>query len=146
MYPRWHILFGAIFTLIIWIAIPGISFLPLTLIFLSSFLIDFDHYVVSAYKTKNLSLKNSFKYYKDDRIKAEKEIAQGIKRKSDFHLFHTIEFHILIGLLSFFWIGFFYIFVGMMFHSMLDVAEMTKKRALHRREFFFFNWVKKTPK
>lgn len=142
MYPRWHILFGAIFTLIIWVAIPGISFLPLALIFLSSFLIDFDHYIVSSYKTKNLGIKNSFKYYEISRVKEKKEIAVGIKRKSDFHFFHTIEFHVLIGLFSFFWLGFFYIFIGMMFHSLLDVIDMTKRGAFHRREYFFFNWVK----
>jgi hypothetical protein len=146
MFPRWHILLGAIFTLIVWLALQGIPPFYLGLIFLSSFLIDLDHYVASAYKTKSLSLKNSFKYYENVRIKEKKDIAQGIKRKSDFHLFHTIEFHVLIGLLSFFWMGFFYIFIGMMFHSIVDLMDMTKRGAFHRREYFFFNWAAKKSK
>ncbi|MBI5804063.1 hypothetical protein HY450_02365 [Candidatus Pacearchaeota archaeon] len=143
MFPRWHIILGLAFTLVIFYFSPGISLLFLSLLFLSSFLIDFDHYVASGLKTGKWSLKSSFEYHRIKGIEEMKEIARGIKKKSDFHLFHTIEFHIIVGLLSFFWIGFFYIFIGMVFHSLLDILYMLNLGALHRREFLFFNWIRK---
>ena len=144
MLPRWHILLGAILTLVFWAASPNISFVYLGLIFLSSFLIDFDHYVVSALKNKSPSLKKSFSYHSDLRQKIEKEKKKGIRKRGDFHLFHTVEFHLLVGLLGFFWAGFFYIFIGMIFHSLLDLGWLLHKDLLHAREFFFFNWIRKS--
>ena len=58
-------------------------------------------------------------------------------------MFHTVEFHLLVGLLGLVWIGFFYIFIGMIFHSLLDVVDLTKRDTFYRREFFFFNWLGK---
>ncbi|MBS3098803.1 hypothetical protein J4462_01175 [Candidatus Pacearchaeota archaeon] len=146
MYPRSHILFGAIFTLIIWYISPEISPLYLALIFLSSFLIDFDHYLSSVIKTKEYSLKKSFIYHNKKLEEEKREIARGIRKKSDFHLFHTIEFHVLVGLLGLFWSGFFYIFIGMIFHSLLDVIGLLSRGAFHRREYFFFEWLGKNEK
>jgi hypothetical protein len=143
MYPRYHILLGAIFTALIWIVAPEISQLYLLLIFLSSFLIDFDHYVASVIKTKKYGLKDSFEYHRLVNLKTTRELKEGIRKKSDFHLFHTIEFHALIGLFGIFWSGFFYIFVGMIFHSLLDVIDLLRYKAFHRREYFFFNWWRK---
>lgn len=141
MLPRWHILLGAIFTIIIWFFAPGLHYTYLILIFLSTFLIDFDHYLVFVYHKKSLSLSESFKYYDRLTAREKSDIAKGIKRKSHFQIFHTIEFHVLIGLLGIFWMGFFYIFIGMVFHSLLDVISLVNANALHLREFFFFNWV-----
>ncbi|MBS3071731.1 hypothetical protein J4408_01940 [Candidatus Pacearchaeota archaeon] len=143
MLPRYHILLGTIFTLLILIILPGINLIYLSLIFLSSFLIDFDHYAMSVIKTGKISLLKSFDYHNKARIVQEKEIRARIKRKGDFHLFHTIEFHLFVGLLGLIWIGFFYVFIGMVFHSLLDIYDGLKKGWLYRREFFFFNWISK---
>ncbi len=143
MLPRWHILFGAIFTILIWLAVPKINLLFLVLLFLATFLIDFDHYATSVIKTRKLSLFHSF-YYHDEMQKTEqKEKEKGIRTRGDFHILHTIEFHILVGLLSFFWVGFFYIFLGMMFHSLIDIASLLFDDKMYRREFFFVNWLYK---
>jgi hypothetical protein len=141
MYPRWHILLGAVFTLLIYILVPGINLIYLFLIFFSSFLIDFDHYLCAVYKTKKLRPRHAFDYYKKRSIDEKNDISQGIKRKGDFHLFHTIEFHLLIGLFSFVWPVLFYLFLGMIFHSLLDVTHLISRGAFHRREFFFFRWL-----
>ena len=142
MIPRWHILFGAIFTLLIWFFAPNLNWIYLILLFLSSFLIDFDHYVNVVIKTKKLSLFHSFRYH-DELQKIElQENKKGLRRKGDFHLFHTVEFHIFVGLLGIFWIGFFYIFIGMVFHSLLDLFWLLQKDRFYRREYFLFNWIK----
>ncbi|SRR3990167_1165836 len=141
MLPRWHILFGAIFSLLIWIVSPQINFGYLLLIFLSSFLIDFDHYLCSALKTKKIGLFHSFDYHKEMAITQRKERDKGIIRKGDFHIFHTIEFHILVGLLGFAWIGFFYVFIGMIFHTLLDLYSLLYDKYMYRREFFLTAWL-----
>ncbi len=142
MYPRWHILLGAILTLLFWLAAPQTPWYYLGVLFLSSFLIDVDHYICAVYKTRNGNLKMAFVYHEKDKRAAEKEYKRGIKRRGDFHFFHTVEFHLLVGILGIFWNVFFYIFIGMIFHSLLDVYDMAKGDMLHRREFFFFNWLR----
>ena len=143
MLPRYHVLYGAIFTLLFWIIVPEVPLIYLAVLFLSSFLIDFDHYVVASYRNNHASLNKALKYHDKDKIIADKEYKRGIKRRGDFHLFHTIEFHFLIGFIGMFYALFFYIFIGMVFHSLLDVFDMLKSRRLYRREYFFFNWLRK---
>ena len=143
MLPIWHMSIGLAFTILVWLAIPQIPFLYLILIFLSSVLIDFDHYAVSVSKTGSISIRKSFDYHNKKRIEEKRDISKGIKKRGDFHIFHTMEFHFLIGLLSLFWIGFFYIFIGMIFHSFLDLIDLIIKKRFHRREYFFFNWIRK---
>ncbi len=142
MLPRWHILLGAIFTLIFWLVAPETSKIYLAFLFLSSFLIDFDHYVCAVHKGRSASLNKAVDYHKEDQKIAEGEYKKGIRRKGDFHLFHTVEFHLFVGILGLFWNIFFYIFIGMVFHSLIDVYDMAKGDKLYRREFFFFNWLR----
>ena len=60
MLPKYHVPFGFIFAGIIWILFPIISFNGLLIIFLSSFLIDVDHYTYFVYKKHDFSLKNAY--------------------------------------------------------------------------------------
>lgn len=144
MLPRWHIIFGAVFSLLIFIVAPETDLIFIALVFLSSFLIDFDHYLCSLLKTKKLGLFHSFAYHKEMFDKQKRERDAGIKQKGDFHIFHTVEFHILIGILGVFvWIGFFYVFLGMMFHSLLDIYSLLYEGFMYRREFFLTNWLYK---
>src|SRR3989344_6529082 len=141
MLPRWHILFGGIVAILIWIAAPSISLLYLSLFFLASFLIDFDHYICAIINTKNYSLSEAFEYHKKMNFLDLQRRKKGIKEKGDFHLFHTIEFHILIGILGLYWLGFFYIFLGMMFHSLIDLYSLIYSTEMYRREYFFVSWI-----
>ena len=143
MFPRWHIFYGALFAAFFWIVAPTTKALYLALIFLASFLIDVDHYICALMKTRKLSIKNALNYHKELRIKRIREHEKGIRKKGDFHFFHTIEFHALIAILGIFWVSFFYIFIGMAFHSLLDLFDMIKTGFIYRREYFFFNWLGK---
>ena len=107
----------------------------------ASVFIDFDNYMCSMCKTKKISLLHSFRYH--ERLKKlEKENKErGIREKGDFHIFHTIEFHILVGLLGFLWIGFFYIFIGMTFHSLLDIISLLYDDFMYIREFSLIRWL-----
>ncbi|MDO8509374.1 MAG: hypothetical protein Q7S27_06865 [Nanoarchaeota archaeon] len=141
MLPKWHVLFGAILALIIWIAAPNTSILYILLFFFSSFLIDFDHYICAVLNTKKYSLGEAFEYHKEMDALDLKRRKKGIKEKGDFHLFHTIEFHILVGILGLYWVGFFYIFLGMMFHSLTDIYSLIYSSEVYRREFLLVNWI-----
>ena len=141
MLPRWHIFYGLIFFLFIYFIFPELGIFNAFLIFFASVFIDFDHYLNAVVKTNSLGLLNAFAYYKIKAKLAEEEHREGIKNKADFQFFHTIEFHILVLLLGFIWSGFIYIFIGVLFHSILDVIYMTYNDVLYAREFFFFNWL-----
>jgi hypothetical protein len=141
MIPRWHILLGVIFTALFWILFPKTSLLYLFLIFLSSFLIDFDHYMCAVIKNKSLSLFKALRYYDKIQILERREHDRGIRKRGDFHIFHTTEFHVLIALLGFLWNGFFFIFIGMLFHSIIDIIDIGCDDRLYRREFFLSAWL-----
>jgi hypothetical protein len=141
MLPRWHVFWGAVFALVVWFFSPAISPLYVLLIFLSSFLIDFDHYITGAIKIRTLSLRKILKYHDELIDKGKEEQKKGLRKKGNFHLFHTVEFISLVGFLGIWWIGFFYIFIGMIFHSLLDIMYLANKKILYRREFFLTNWL-----
>ena len=141
MLPRWHILLGGIFTLLFGLIYPGTYWGYLLLIFLASFLIDFDHYMNAVWKGGSFSLFSAFNYYDKLGKKLEEDHKRGIRRRSDFQIFHTLEFHIVVALLGFIWIGFWYILIGMIFHSLLDVISLRYKGYLYVREYLFFAWL-----
>lgn len=130
-------------TFVLWILSPEAPIYFLALFFLASFLIDFDHYAFSGLKTGKWNLRDSFDYHNEIIKKQNKEIKKGIKRKGDFHLFHTLEFHLFVGFLGLVWFGFFYVFAGMVFHSLLDIFSMISTGTLHTREYFMTSWIRK---
>src|SRR3989338_2278500 len=103
MLPHQHVFWGAVFAFIILIILPDVAWYNILLLFLSTFLIDFDHYLASLInKRKYLSLRQSFKYHMDLGKIQYIERKRGIRRKGDFHIFHTLEFHILVFIIGLF--------------------------------------------
>ena len=68
MLPKWHIFWGVIFTAIIWFFARDLNVIYLSLIFLSTFLIDFDHYLIAARKNKHPSLKRALIFFEENMI------------------------------------------------------------------------------
>jgi len=107
MKPHYHLLFGILFA----IAVNNIFGYIAALLFLfSTVFIDVDHYIYSVVKTKNFSLKGAYKYH------LNRGTYEGI-------IFHTIEFFILMIILSYFIPYAFFIFIGMLFHLSLDFID-----------------------
>lgn len=124
MLPKYHIIFGAIITSIIY-AIFTITLFQAIIIFLSSFLIDIDHYLLYVLKKKDLSLKNAYKSFKQRRI----NWFQLPKQKRREHkqlilIFHGIEFWILIVLLLFIHKIFLFVLIGVAIHMLPDYIEL----------------------
>ena len=95
----------------------------------------------AVWKERKLSLSNAFERYRKLERQEMAERKRKIFRRGDFHIFHTIEFHVLIFIFGFFWQGLFYILAGMVFHSLCDLMDISAKGRLYRREFFLVNWV-----
>lgn len=130
MLPKTHIILGVIFSILIYFLL-NITIFQASLIFLSSVLIDFDHYMFIIQKKKIWNLKKAYFWHK------------GLPKdhKTIMHIFHTIEFMILVFLLSFFWTGFLYILVGMLFHSLLDLADLFYNYRFEVREFSLIRYL-----
>ena len=142
MLPKKHIFLGAIFSALFWILFPETAWYNVSLIFLSSFAIDFDHYMCAVLKNKSLSLPKALKYYKEVSRLEKVEFKKGIFRKGNFHVFHTIEFNALILAIGFVFSPFLYVLLGMISHEFLDFIDMTIKGRLYRREFLLINWIR----
>lgn len=137
MLPRWHILFGIIFCIVFKFISPETSYVSLFLIWFASVFIDFDHYLAAGLhhnKWNPLEALNHGYERRDDLLQQKFDI--GVCEKGDFHIFHTVESHLLIGIIALFISPFYFIFIGMIFHSLLDLIWMVKYDVLDSREFF----------
>ncbi len=122
MLPRFHFFAGLIFSIILFLIFPSVTLLGAVIIFLSSFLIDFDHYVAYVFIKKDLSLKRAYKWFVKKRKKflklSRKERNQ---RKHIVCFLHGIEPLILVFFLGYFVHSlFYYVFIGFAFHILSD--------------------------
>jgi hypothetical protein len=130
MLPKWHILFGAIFSLIL-LLLFSITPFQTILIFLSSVLIDFDHYMFGGVRNKTLNLKNIYFWHK----------SLSKKHKPMMHILHSIEFILFIAILGCYFNFFLFILIGIVFHSILDIIDLKNKNALNCREFSLIRFL-----
>lgn len=137
MLPRWHILFSIIFCVIFKLIAPDTSYVSLFLIWFASVFIDFDHYLAAGFMHKKWNPIDAIDhgYERRDKIIDEKS-EFGMCEKGDFHIFHTIESHLIIGVIALFISPFYFLFIGMVFHSLLDLIWMVRHDVLDSREFF----------
>ncbi|MFQ5531781.1 MAG: hypothetical protein ACE5ES_04160, partial [Candidatus Nanoarchaeia archaeon] len=63
MLPKTHIILGFIFSVLIFFLFPQMGLIGASLIFFSSFLIDFDHYLYYLFKKKDPNPRNSVKWF-----------------------------------------------------------------------------------
>ena len=130
MLPKYHIVFGMIISLIIYFLFQ-ITFFQFLLIFLSSFLIDVDHYFYYIFKEKNLSLTKAYAWGKKSGRKWDiLSLKEKKEYKTPIFIFHGIEFLFLLVILSFFNNLFLYIFLGIIIHLILDFIDIIHTKDL----------------
>lgn len=97
------------------------------IIFLSSFLIDVDHYLYYVYKKRDWGLKNSYKYFMKKRDKVL-FLSRRERKKvySGFYFLHGFESLVILFLLSFISKYFLYILIGFGFHLAVDIIETVR--------------------
>lgn len=125
MFPKHHIILGLIISIGIFIVYPSIGVIGAIIIFLSSFLIDFDHYAYFVFKNKNLSLFKALKWFGE--IDKKSKLIKKDARKnyySGLYFLHGIEALIILFLLSYFSPYFLLIIAGFLIHQLLDLIEI----------------------
>ena len=124
MHPKHHILLGAITTFLIFL-ISGINSLEASIIFLASFLIDIDHYLIYIISSKNISLKKARNYFFNWR---KKWLEMPIKKREDYKrpilFLHGIEFVLLLIILGIFNNLFLFILIGITMHLFFDYMDI----------------------
>ena len=140
MLPHKHIVLGFFFAVLLLFLYPQFSLLSIFTIFASSILVDIDHYLLFVSRKREFSLAKAFNYFLDLRklsgiIKKEK------KSKSPVYIFHTLEFFIFLILLSIFIPQLIFVLVGLSFHYITDIIEMTAQGAAHFREYSIILWA-----
>lgn len=121
MLPKKHFIYGLIFSLAIYF-IFSLNILEWSLIFLASFLLDFDHYLYFIFTNKTFSLKKAYSVF-IEKGKKFRSLSKLEKREyvPGFYLFHGLETLVVLGLLGFFFSNYFYfILLGVAFHLVLD--------------------------
>ena len=127
MMPNKHIIYGILFSSLVWALFPNIGFLGFFFIAASSALIDVDHYFASVISGKGWSFNAAYAWYTRKHSTKEDYIYSWILP------FHSIEcFIIVFGV----WIlasGWFanivlFIFIGGAFHMLLDLIVLIQHR------------------
>ncbi len=143
MLPKYHLLLGFILSSIIFAIFLNIGLTGFLIIWASSFLIDFDHYLYYVFKKKDFSLKRARIWFfklgeKINSLKKEERK----KYKEGILIFHGIEFIILLIFLGFFSSFFFYILLGVLIHLSLDLIHSISQGYLNTKFSQIYNYIK----
>jgi hypothetical protein len=130
MLPKTHFILGLIFSILLYFLFHLTIFQAFLVLFASVF-IDVDHYMFIVKRKKIWNLKKAYYWHK----------ALPKNHKTIMHIFHTAEFIVLVLLLSYFWSGFFFIFLGMVFHSLLDLIDLVYNYKFGVREFSLIRYI-----
>ena len=147
MFPKVHILIGAIISILLYIIFPITSVQTLT-IFLASFLIDIDHYLFYIFIKRDISLKRAINYFYSHRVKwlkLSKEEKRKFKRFT--FIFHNIEFWLILLILAQFYTIFYFILLGFAIHISLDYIEIIyMKEAFYPKVSIIYTYLKNKSK
>ena len=123
MSPKYHIIYGFIFSLLFLFIFPEIGIFGFSLIFLSSVFIDLDHAMRYSLKTGNFNPIKFMKWSKKEKC-PKKEVC---KYKYPQFIFHGIEFVTILIILAIFFQFVKFILIGVVFHLILDYIWIFNK-------------------
>lgn len=154
MFPTQHVIFGAIFAFLLHLLYPSFSSLGLMIIFLASFLIDVDHYLLYVIEKKDISLRKAYIWCRDLGLTYESLTFKQLKTaRIPICFFHTFESTIILLILSFFSEFILFIFLGFIFHLLVDytyaliIAINSSREVVYYHPFLlFYNLFSKTTK
>ncbi len=123
MLPQIHFILGIVFVAILYFFFsPIISIFGLTIILLSSVVIDIDHYIYYIFKKNDLNPFTAYKWYiKNIRKLYSMSKEQKKKIYLGFYFLHGVESLIILLFLGFYLYPIFnFIFIGFLFHLFVD--------------------------
>lgn len=106
------------------------------LFFIGGVLVDFDHYLNYAKVKKDLSLARAYKWH----LKILSKIRAKPEKFLVFHVFHSVEFILLLLLVSYFFNNYF-LLLGVGFHSLLDLVKAFRCRTASVRKLSFIQYL-----
>jgi acyl-coenzyme A synthetase/AMP-(fatty) acid ligase len=136
MLPKWHVLINLVLSLILLIFINPVYTL---IFFLSSVLIDLDHYLYYIYEKKDFSLKKAYSWHKLTRERFHNLSKEEKKKHKYFVLiFHGFEILVIMLALSKVYPVLFFVFLGFFVHLTEDSIIATKFNYLERKLFLTY--------
>lgn len=133
MLPLAHLFLGLIFVIILKF-LASLTIAQLTIIFASLFLIDIDHWFVYLFKKRDFNPVNAYRWFLS---------FQKLKKKPKFLcIFHTIEFFILMILLSLKYQIFQFILIGALFHLCLDITDSIIRKEYKKEVSLIYSIIK----
>lgn len=129
MNPKWHILYGAIFSVLIYYLFKATP-LQVSIIFLSSVLIDLDHYARYFLIKKDLNPKSFWNWSMKGtndwlNLTTEQRFSE---YKLPIYIFHGIEFWLILAISSYFFPVLIWALIGISFHMVLDFIDIYQKK------------------
>lgn len=131
MYPYQHFISCIILSIVLWPFFGAFSLLC----FIGGFLVDVDHNLWYMYKHKTW---NGFKAYPHYIKLAKEKMTERKGKKSEgrsIMIFHSIEFGIILLIVSFFYKTAILVLLGLVLHWILDSIHKLKKNAFDDRVF-----------
>ena len=139
MFPKYHIIFSVIISIFLYFL--NLDLLFVLLFFFSSILIDVDHYFLYIIKKKSFNPIKAYKYFKN-KLNGKNKKYQ--KPRIQLFIFHTIEFFILLLILSFFFNFLWPILFGCLFHESVDlIYALFKKHRKYKKANSIILYIKK---
>lgn len=126
MSPKYHIIYGFIFSLLFLFIFPEIGIFAFSLIFLSSVFIDLDHAMRYSFKTGNFNPIKFWKWSNKHKL-SNKEIKDMRRYKYPQFIFHGVEFVFILIILSFYFYFVRFVLIGVLFHMILDYIWIFNK-------------------
>lgn len=144
MLPKYHIALGFFFSFVLFLIFPNIGLIGAGIIFLSSFLIDIDHYIYYIIKERKTSLKKAIHHFLEKRRKLSN---MTIERRNEFYsgfcFLHGMEILIILILAStFISESFMFVFIGFALHLFLDLIEEIYKGLRIDKISVIYDWIK----
>jgi hypothetical protein len=140
MLPNAHIIFGAFFTILLHFAFPEVSYFYLGIVFLSSVLIDGDHYIYYIFKNKKINPLKAIRWHKEHMKKTfSLPMSERKKIYTGFYFLHGIEWILILALLGrFVFPPLTYVSIGFLFHFALDTpSEFLFKGTIHKSSLIY---------
>jgi len=130
MLPSSHVFFGAIISSLILFFFPQVGWLGFLIIFLSSVLIDFDHYLYYVIKKKDFNLRNAYVWFIEElKIRKSLSLEEREKMENGIIIFHGIECWLLLVLLIFVSRLFIFVLIGILIHMIFDFIDLYRYNA-----------------
>ena len=144
MLPSAHVIFGAICSLILYLIFPQIGLTAAAVIFLSSFLIDVDHYLYYSIKFNDWNLKNAYRWFIHKSKKWRRlTVMQREKYQRILMVFHGIECLAILVLLILVHKIFLFILLGFLIHLLLDFVDLIRENEpLYSKSSQIYTYIK----